>query len=115
MMQAGVIIRRTRSLQGAYENSLKIIAAWREDQLVGIIRVVGDGNSIIYIQDILVRKEAQGQGIGSRLLTEILQLYKNVCQKVLLTDNRPDTAAFYKKLGFTPCNDLGCASYVILG
>jgi ribosomal protein S18 acetylase RimI-like enzyme len=51
-------------------------------------------NSIIYIQDILVLKEYQHMGIGSRLMDAALTKYKNVYQKVLLTDNEPATRAF---------------------
>ena len=41
-------------LKNAYEHSLYIVGAYIEDKLVGVIRVVGDGASIMYIQDILV-------------------------------------------------------------
>ena len=71
-------------LQKAYENSLLTITAWSDDKLLGAIRVVGDGYSIIYIQDILVLKEYQHMGIGSRLMDAALDKYKNVYQKVLL-------------------------------
>lgn len=107
-------VNNPQMLQKAYENSLKTLSAWKEDKLIGIIRVVGDGSSIIYIQDILVRKEYQRQGIGSRLLAEILQHYKDVYQKVLLTDNQPDTVAFYKKFGFIRCDDFGCIAFGIV-
>lgn len=46
-------------LCNAYENSLYILGAYDRDKLVGIIRVVGDGHSIIYVQDILVLPEYQ--------------------------------------------------------
>src|SRR5690625_5913427 len=41
-------------LQQAIEQSLEVISVWKDDELVGLIRVVGDGLTIIYIQDILV-------------------------------------------------------------
>lgn len=99
-------------LQKAYENSLLIITAWDDDKLIGVIRIVGDGYSIIYIQDILVLKEYQHMGIGSKLITEAMNRYKDVYQKVLLTDNEPKTLAFYKKMGFENCNRYGCNSFV---
>ncbi|MEG1256219.1 GNAT family N-acetyltransferase [Clostridium sp.] len=64
-------------LKEAYKNSLKIISVWDKNQLVGIIRVVGDGYSIIYIQDLLVLKEYQGKGLGSKLLGIISKKYEN--------------------------------------
>ena len=59
-------------LQQAVQHSLSVITAWKEDELVGLIRVVGDGLTIIYIQDILVKKVVQNQGIGFELMQQIL-------------------------------------------
>lgn len=99
-------------LQKAYENSLFVITAWCEDKLIGTIRIVGDGYSIIYIQDIIVLKEYQHMGIGSKLITEAMNRYKDVYQTVLLTDNEPKTKAFYQKMGFLACDKWGCISFV---
>lgn len=93
-------IKDLENLQNAYKNSLKIISAWDGEKLVGIIRVVGDGYTIIYIQDIIVLNEYHRQGIGSKLINEILEEYAHVRQKVLMSDNKKSTVAFYNKLGF---------------
>ena len=74
-------------LKEAYKNSLFIVGAYSDDKLIGIIRVVGDGCSIIYVQDIIVAPAYQRKGIGKRLLDTILEKYENVYQKVLLTEN----------------------------
>jgi ribosomal protein S18 acetylase RimI-like enzyme len=97
----------------AYDNSLSVITAWQEDKLIGAIRVVGDGYSIIYIQDIIVLQEYQHRGVGSRLFTEVMNKYKDVYQKVLLTDSKPETKAFYEKMGFQVSDYYGCVSYVM--
>ena len=60
---------------------------------------------MIYIQDILVLKEYQGQGIGSELLNLILEKYKSVGQIVLMPDNTKETIAFYKKNGMVGAAD----------
>ena len=44
-------------LRNAYINSLKIYGAYVDNKLIGIIRVVGDGYSVIFIQDLLVHPE----------------------------------------------------------
>ena len=85
-------------LTNAYNNSLYILGAYDNNKLVGIIRVVGDGYSIIYIQDIIVLNKYQRKGIGTKLIQNVLEKYKNVYQKVLLTDNQPKTVNFYKSL-----------------
>ena len=88
-------------LKNAYKHSLKILGAYDADKLVGIIRAVGDGYSIVYIQDIIVLPEYQRKGIGTLLLDKILSEYKNVYQKALMSDNTEKNIQFYKSVGFT--------------
>lgn len=99
-------------LKSAYENSLKILGAYENEKLLGIIRVVGDGHSIVYIQDIIVLPEYQRHGIGTALLGKILEIYQNVYQKVLLTDNTEKTIQFYKAAGFEMDTDIGCKAFM---
>ncbi len=91
-------------LQQAVEQSLEVITAWKEEELVGLIRVVGDGLTIIYIQDILVLNSLQNQGIATQLMQQVLKKYKNVRQKVLMTEEAPDVRHFYEKNGFESCD-----------
>lgn len=86
----------------ALNNSLYILTAWDKNKLVGLIRVVGDGETIIYIQDILVLRQYQRQGIGSKLLKTVLNKYNKIRQKVLLTDDTGKTRLFYEANGFEP-------------
>ena len=102
----------TNMLQKAYDNSLLILTAWCNEKLLGVIRIVGDGFSIIYVQDIVVLRAYQHLGIGTKLMTEAMNKYKDVYQKVLLTDNEPKTKAFYEKMGFMNCDKYGCVSFV---
>jgi len=97
---------RPEMLKNAYEHSLKIFGAYADDQLVGIIRVVGDGYSVVFIQDLLIYPEYQRKGIGSALLQHILKEYESVYQKHLLTDNTEKTVCFYKSLGFVMDTDM---------
>lgn len=88
----------------AINNSLEVLTAWENERLIGLIRVVGDGLTIVYIQDILVLKSYQRQGIGRALMTRMLEKYKEVRQKVLLTDDSPTVREFYESLGFQSCD-----------
>lgn len=83
-----------------------------KEELVGIIRVVGDGHSIIYIQDILVLPAYQRKGIGRLLLKNVLEKYSQVYQKVLLTDDQPKTKQFYESMGFRTADKFGCVGFV---
>jgi len=84
----------------AIEGSDFVVEARAKGTLVGLARAISDDTSIVYIQDILVHPDHQGQGLGKRLVQAILQRYDHVRQKVLLTDNRPEQIAFYESLAF---------------
>lgn len=99
-------------LKNAYKHSLKILGAYDADKLVGIIRAVGDGYSIVYIQDIIVLPEYQRKGIGTLLLDKILSEYKNVYQKALMTDNTEKNIQFYKSVGFTMDTDINSRAFL---
>jgi len=103
------------TLFDAIKNSLTVITAWHNENLVGLVRAVGDGHTILYIQDILVHTNYKRQGIGSKLLNQLLALYPNVRQKVLLTDDTEATRAFYQSNGFTSCDDGNLLAFVKIG
>lgn len=83
-------------LKQAILQSLDIITVWNDNKLVGLIRAIGDGLTIVYIQDILVLNAYQNKGIASELLQRILNKYKNVRQKVLLTEEASGVRYFYE-------------------
>lgn len=87
-------------LKDAFANSLYTLSAKHADELVGLIRCVGDGKTIIYIQDILVLRDHRRSGIGTRLVESVLKKFEDVRQIVLLTDDGEDVKAFYESLGF---------------
>ncbi|AWM73993.1 GNAT family N-acetyltransferase [Lactobacillus apis] len=91
-------------LQQAVHNSLYVLGAFDHDQLIGLIRVVGDGLIIIYIQDLLVLPAYQNQGIGSTLINKVRKEFRHVRQQVLLTMEEPETRAFYEKNDFSSCD-----------
>ncbi len=61
-------------LQKAVANSLFVLSAWDDKQLIGLIRTVGDGETILYIQDILVEPRYQNKDIGSSLMAQTFRL-----------------------------------------
>lgn len=98
-------------LKSAYAHSLKAYAAYVNDKLAGILRIVGDGYSVVFIQDLLVFPEHQRKGIGTALLQKVLQEYSHVYQIHLMTENTKKTKKFYHFLGFTPAGDFGCLAF----
>jgi GNAT superfamily N-acetyltransferase len=92
-------------LERALRGSSSVATARREGRLLGLARVVSDGAVIAYLQDVLVHPEAQGEGIGRRLVEEVFAPFDTVRQQVLLTDAEPGQRAFYEALGFVEAHD----------
>jgi GNAT superfamily N-acetyltransferase len=93
------------ALDRALQGSSLVVTARRDGRLVGLARIVSDGATIAYLQDILVRPEEQRGGVGGRLVTAVLAPFASVRQKVLLTDDEPGQRAFYESLGFAETRD----------
>lgn len=84
-------------LTRAFNNSLYILGAFDNEKLVGFIRCVGDGEHIVYIQDIIVDVEYKRQGIGRTLLSKIMEKYAHVRMVTLITDANDEVSnAFYR-------------------
>ena len=93
-------------IEAAVASSLFVVTAWEADTLVGLARIVGDGLTIAYLQDILVAPTHQRLGIGKELFSRAFAPFEDVRQKVLLTDDEPQQRAFYESMGFTELRDL---------
>lgn len=98
------------NLQRALEGSSTLVAAHDGKTLVGLARVVSDGASICYLQDILVLPSHHRSGIGRALAERALEQYPHVRQKVLITDNEPQQKAFYEALGYTQTEEFNGGS-----
>lgn len=99
-------------LRDGFANSMLTLAAYENEQLLGIVRTVGDGNTIVFVQDILVFPEHQRKGIGTALLRAVLRRYPGVRQIQLTTDYTDKNLAFYRSLGFRELQDLGCRGMI---
>ncbi len=102
------------SFQRALQDSLYLLTAWDGDALVGLLRAVGDRETVLYIQDILVLKAYQRQGIGRALLEQCVKRHKHIRQKILLTDNTEKTLAFYQACGFQRASEHNCIACIRL-
>lgn len=87
-------------LHAALAGSSRVVVARIDGRLVGLARVISDGASIAYLQDILVHPGCRRAGIGAALVKSALAPYEAVRQKVLLTDDGAVQRAFYETLGF---------------
>lgn len=98
--------RDPATLERALAGSDHVVTARRGGRLVGLARVITDGASIAYLQDILVDPECRRTGVGRRLFEAAFAPVAHVRQKVLVTDAEPGQRAFYEAVGFTEVHDL---------
>ncbi len=54
------------------EHSLFHVTVRDGDELIGMGRVIGDGAITFYIQDVIVREDYRGQGIGKAIMERIM-------------------------------------------
>ena len=102
-----------RRLEQAFHQSLFVMAAYDDDEeLVGLIRAVGDGLTIVFIQDLLLYPHYPRQGIGRSLLQQTLERFKDVYQIQLATEQSDKNLAFYRELGFRRQEDFDCTGMI---
>ena len=99
-------------LEQALSHSLAIYLALDGDAVVGLIRLVGDGFSSVFVQDLIVLPSYQRQGIGSALMKEALTDYKDAYQVQLVTDQTEKTLGFYHSLGFETLSTYDCTGMI---
>jgi ribosomal protein S18 acetylase RimI-like enzyme len=82
--------------QKAFERSYVRVFAYRGGQLIGFGRAISDGVYQAAVYDVAVAPEFQSQGIGSKLMAEMLSRLSGF--NVILYAS-PGKEGFYRKLG----------------
>lgn len=101
-----------QALYQAVENSWYRYFLWKREKLIGLLRAVSDGQTIVYVQDLLIHPDYQRKGLGKALLTRLREDTTHIRQLVLLTDNSPEITAFYKNCGLFPAQKAGCICFL---
>lgn len=97
----------------ALENSLYTICAYEFDTPIGMGRLVGDGAVICYVQDLVVRPEAQAAGVGGQILEMLIAYAESLrlegTELMLDLMCAKGREVFYKNHGFLarPTENLG--------
>lgn len=86
-------------IQRALLNSSRVISAWDDRKLVGLIRGLDDGVWQATIDCLLVHSEYQGIGIASTLLQMLLKEYEEFLYVDVVPDEKKNVS-FYQKHGF---------------
>jgi len=105
-------LKDDKKLSRAFDNSLFVYGAFKDGSLIGFIRVIGDGEHAVFVQDLIVMKEYQRQGIGTYLFKHVLNKYSNVRFFAVITDiNDKVDNDFYKSFGLVPINNGDMIAY----
>ena len=99
-------------LEQAMSHSLANYLARDGEKIVGLVRLVGDGFSSVFVQDLIVLPIYQRQGIGSNLMKEALSDYKDAYQIQLATEQTEKTLDFYRSLGFETLSTYDCTGMI---
>ena len=99
-------------LEKSLAHSLAIYVARDGEEIVGLVRLVGDGFSSVFVQDLIVLPTYQRQGIGSDLMKQASSDYKDAYQIQLATEESEKTLGFYRSLGFETLSTYDCIGMI---
>ena len=99
-------------LEQSLAHSLATYLARDGEEIVGVVRLVGDGFSSVFVQDLIVLPSYQRQGIGSTLMEKALGDFKDAYQVQLATDQTEKTLGFYRSLGFETLSTYDCTGMI---
>ena len=101
-----------KMLEQSLSHSLVIYLALDGDAVVGLIRLVGDGFSSVFVQDLIVLPSYQRQGIGSSLMKQALEDFKEAYQVQLATEQTEENVGFYRSMGFETLSTYDCTGMI---
>ena len=99
-------------LAQALSHSLATYLARDGEKIVGLVRLVGDGFSSVFVQDLIVLPSYQRQGIGSSMMKQALADYKDAYQVQLATEQTEKNLGFYRSLGFETLSTYDCTGMI---
>ena len=92
-------------LYDTYRNSVTF-GVFDNKKMVGVIRLVGDFQYVIYIEDMITLDEYSNTDAKKLLIEEVLERYAKV-EKIFcnLKHRSKETASVYLDLGFAPADE----------
>lgn len=94
-------------LQSAMLHSSNVVSAYdKNNKLIGIIRSMDDGCWHANIDCLVVHKDFQHTGVGTKLVKEMLEVLHNV-PTISVSPNERRNFSFYERFGFKYVEDGG--------
>ena len=90
--------------QKALDNTFYSVSVYDDNKIVGYGRMIGDAICFLYIQDIMVKPEYQGNKIGTMIMNKLLEKIAEIKKenpnlRVYLGASK-NREKFYEKFGF---------------
>lgn len=94
--------RDVADIQKGLDGSLFAVCAFTGDDIIASARVVGDGCSVFYVQDVIVLPEYQGRGVGMAIMNRIMEFIgENACEGAVVgLMAAVGRESFYEQFGF---------------
>ena len=89
-----------KELRNPNLTSFCYISAYEENELIGYIDCVSNGVTDAYIQDLMVKPEYQGKGIGTKLMNMMIDYLKDNHIYMISVLFDESLKSFYDKFGF---------------
>ncbi len=88
----------------ALDNTFYSVSVYEDKKIVGYGRIIGDAICFLYIQDIMVKPEYQGNKIGTMIMNKLLEKISEIKKenpylRVYLGASK-NREKFYEKFGF---------------
>ncbi len=81
-------------------NSFCFVIAKQGEEIIGMGRAISDGTSDAYIQDVTVREDLRGHGIGKGIIRTLIAFLKEHKLQWIGLISEPGYEKFYGNLGF---------------
>lgn len=105
--------------QVALDNTFYSVSLYDDNKdIIGYGRLIGDSIVFLYVQDIMVRDDMQGKGIGTEIMNLLLKKINEIREinpslRVYLGASK-DKEKFYELFGFVSRKDAGLGEGMIL-
>ncbi len=93
--------RENKKIDKIRENSVFAVSVYIDKEIVGMGRIAGDG-TYFTIYDVVVSSKHQGQGIGVKIMQELVSFYKSIedDDTYLYLGASQNKEKFYEKFSF---------------
>lgn len=91
-------------LYRALLNSSTVITAWDNKRLVGLARVLDDGEMLAYMHYVLVHPDYQKNGIAGTMIERVKKKYKDYLYLEVMPEESKNST-FYEHFGFHVMKD----------